>query len=72
MKDINGNEVNPTVKELLKGLLHLQQSPGLENKALECSCEIDDLIPCNEDPSRCTMQSSLETNIISFKRGKRK
>ncbi len=64
-----------TAHEAIKGVLHIKNSPGLENRAFGCKCSIDNLAPCGEDPSLCTLQCVKDdnnNNIIQFPVGKRK
>jgi len=43
---------NPTVKEIVKGYLAANRFDGLYNESL-CSCDIDDLDPCDSMSSEC-------------------
>jgi len=57
-----------TVREILKGYIYLLGKKGLRNDGLECSCTLDNLIACQDDPSGCKLLDADEDNVVPFKR----
>ena len=61
-----------SVKDMVKGWLHLQKCVGLKNEKLKCSCSIDDLMNCGYDPSNCIPDRGIDQDedkkILQFKK----
>lgn len=55
------------VKESMMGWLILSRSPGLYNRDMDCTCTVDNLIPCNLDCADCEVLPPKEDNIVQFK-----
>ena len=42
-----------TIGDLVKRLLEINGFEGLYNADFECGCQLDDLVPCAEDCTKC-------------------
>lgn len=44
---------NPTVKEMIRGKLQMLGFDGLFSNEIDCACDLDDLMPCDEPCPSC-------------------
>lgn len=44
---------NPTIKEMIKGRLQMLCFDGLFSTEIDCACDLEDLMPCDEPCPSC-------------------